>query len=485
MIAIYLSRHQYRYEARQIANLFCDDCAVELAPVDFVAAQTQHIWSCVLFLNQKMTALCRLQNGANTLYQTRQVVESGDEKALKRAVVKTLFDCLAVHYKRRPAWGSMVGVRPTKLVNRLLARGYDAAAISSYLGEQYGVSQPKIDLLQEVCRGQRRLLNGLSPASASLYIGIPFCPTRCVYCSFMAQATAPGGPVIDRYLDVLIAELAGVQEALSDRVIDSVYIGGGTPAMLSPVQIDRLFAAIRRYYSLDGVREITFEAGRPELIDDELLTALKRNGVDRICINPQTMHDQTLQKIGRLHGVADVLRAFEKVKKYDFRAVNADVIAGLIGEDEAMFEQTIARLIAHRPANITVHTLALKRGAQLKAAPTHLSAERHVVARQLDVAERLLRRSGYHPYYLYRQKNTLGNLENVGYSLAGKDSFYNVVIIDESQSILAFGAGTTSKILLANGQLKRLHNPKDSLLYARRNAQIIAHKCQVLGAAAT
>ncbi len=247
--------------------------------------------------------------------------------------------------------------------------------------------------------------------------------------------------------------------------------------MLNSEQIDLIFKTIRNYYQVDKIREITFEAGRPKLIDDRLLTCLKRNGVTRICINPQTMHDTTLTKINRLHSVDDITNAFQLVKKYQFEAVNADVIAGLADEDISMFEQTITQLIDYRPDNITVHTLALKRGSKLaENAREHQFIGESIVKQQIALADELLRESGYLPYYMYRQKYMLGNLENVGYTLAGKASLYNIVIMEERQSIIAFGAGTTSKLVAKNNKITRLHNPKSVSLYIDNIAQLISKK---------
>ncbi len=483
MMQIYLVNHNYQYACQHIARVFSDQVITESVNDAFTPPATQHIVSRVLFFADKTLVETVLQSGLTIDCEATSELSPGADKAiLKRAVKRGLFDCLAHYFQHRPEWGILVGVRPTKLVHNMLDNGQTVGQISEILTNQYYLSSAKIKLLLEICQTERALLTSLEKTSFSMYIGIPFCPTRCVYCSFTSNITQRGSAEIERYVTALIDELRGMQSALSDKYIDTLYIGGGTPAMLSCEQIDRIFRAIKAYYRTDRIREITFEAGRPRLIDSALLNCLQRNNVSRLCINPQTMHDITLKKINRLHSVADIKQAFALVDKYNFEAVNADLIAGLAGEDVTMFERSIEQLLNYRPANITVHTLALKRGSKLaEQRNSKAFTSESVVKKQLAVGDALLRQSGYQPYYMYRQKYMLGNLENIGYSLAEKMSIYNIVIMEERQSIFAFGAGTTSKLVGENNEIERLHNPKNVNLYIDIVRQLIDKKRKLLG----
>ncbi len=479
---IYLIGHNCQPQCQQIARLFSGDLQCISTNVNFQSPATNHIISRLIAGPIKIAIETQLKQGELIIQNTKtELLPSRDNAVVKRAIIKSLFDCLADYYHYRPAWGILVGVRPTKLVNSLFDDGYNKRQIATILAEKYYLSNSKINLLLEICQAERPYLANLKRNAFSIYIGIPFCPTRCNYCSFTALPAKRGSAVIERYVAALIAELKGLGEACANRYIDAVYFGGGTPALLTAQQIDRIFAIIRRYYQTEKIREITFEAGRPELIDDVLLAVLKRNGVNRICINPQTMHDISLQKIGRSHSSDDIRRAFELAKKYRFKAINADLIAGLSGENVVMFKQSLQQVMSYQPDNITIHTLALKRGSHLAETKLdkHYGAS-EITSRQLQQAAVLLRQANYYPYYMYRQKQMLGNLENVGYSLMNKESLYNIVIIEEKQTILAFGAATSSKIVTADGSLKQLHNPKDVTLYMARIAQSIANKCTAL-----
>ncbi len=477
---IYLIGHNYRQRCQQIANLFDGALSCIATTTDFEISDNDCIVVQLDSAARRIRVKCVVK-GVISWRDAAAVQNLSDIANLKRAIVRALFDCLAALYQERPAWGILVGVRPTKLVNSLFDKGYSSRQIATILAEQYYLSDAKIELLLEVCRAAKPHLKSLDDAAFSIYIGIPFCPTRCHYCSFTAQPATRGSRQIGDYVAALIEELKAVSSACRGRHIDALYIGGGTPALLTSAQIDQIFAVLRECYQCDQIREITFEAGRPELIDAALLDALQRNGVDRICINPQTMHDVTLQKIGRRHTAADVLRAFQLAGRYSFKALNVDLIAGLDGEDGAMFAASLRRVLDYQPANVTVHTLALKRTAAL----TQSTGKRHRVApqiarRQLQIADQLLRTANYRPYYLYRQKQMLANLENIGYCQAGKASIYNIVIIEERQTILAFGAATSSKIVFADGTLEQLHNPKDVALYLKKWADCAAQKYALL-----
>ena len=322
----------------------------------------------------------------------------------------------------------------------------------------------------------------IGPDDISLYVGIPFCPSRCYYCSFVSSTTAQSGHLIEPYLDTLCREIeetaALVREA--GKQVQSVYIGGGTPTTLDEKQLSRLLAALEKSFDFSALREYTVEAGRPDTITPEKLAALRAAGVGRVSINPQSMEDAVLAAIGRRHSAGDVLRAYEEARRAGFDAINMDVIAGLTGDTADSFDRTIDTLIGLTPENITVHTLAIKRGADLtdKAAAT---AQRDTVSRMLDGAAQALQTAGYGPYYLYRQKFTAGGFENVGWCKPDTECFYNVTMMEELQTILSLGAGGVSKrVERATGWIERTNNPKYPLEYIRAADRLAEGKRKLL-----
>ena len=322
----------------------------------------------------------------------------------------------------------------------------------------------------------------IGPDDISLYVGIPFCPSRCYYCSFVSSTTAQSGHLIEPYLDTLcreIEETAALVRETGKRV-QSVYIGGGTPTTLDEKQLARLLAVLEKSFDFSALREYTVEAGRPDTITPEKLAALRAAGVGRVSINPQSMEDAVLAAIGRRHSAQDVLRAYQEARRAGFDAINMDVIAGLTGDTADSFARTIDTLIGLAPENITVHTLAIKRGADLtdKAAA---SAQRDTVSRMLDGAAQALQTAGYGPYYLYRQKFTAGGFENVGWCKPDTECFYNVTMMEELQTILSLGAGGVSKrVERATGWIERTNNPKYPLEYIRAADRLADGKRKLL-----
>ena len=322
----------------------------------------------------------------------------------------------------------------------------------------------------------------IGPDDISLYVGIPFCPSRCYYCSFVSSTTAQSGHLIEPYLDTLcreIAETAALVREAGKRV-QSVYIGGGTPTTLSERQLIRLLKTLEQNFDFSGLREYTVEAGRPDTITPGKLHALRAAGVGRVSINPQSMDDQVLAAIGRRHAASDVLRAYDEARQAGFREINMDVIAGLTGDTAETFARTIDTLIGLAPENITVHTLAIKRGADLtdKAAA---AAQRETVSRMLDGASHALQTAGYGPYYLYRQKFTAGGFENVGWCKPDTECFYNVTMMEELQTILSLGAGGVSKrVDRDTGWIERTNNPKYPLEYIGAADRLAAGKRKIL-----
>ncbi|MGE5653022.1 MAG: coproporphyrinogen dehydrogenase HemZ, partial [Bacillota bacterium] len=362
-----------------------------------------------------------------------------------------------------------MGIRPGKIVHTLWDQGWDDQQVLGHLLDRYQMSEGKARLLIKVCRTERPLLPTTDEASqqVGIYIGIPFCPSRCSYCSFPSHSVQQCGHLMKPFVETLIEELSIVLDEVSAQElrVPLVYVGGGTPSALTLDQVARLmgFLAAR----LPGIEESTFEAGRPETINDNLLIILKRAGIQRLSINPQTMNDHTLALIGRRHSSDEIREAFSLACERGFDWVNMDLIAGLPGETSADFCRSVDEVARLRPGNITVHTLALKRASRLRQGEGYdaLPPDR-AVAEMVDYAESKLEQQGYEPYYLYRQRDILGGLENVGYTLPGQASRYNIAMISERLTVLGFGGGAASKIVYPLGwRVQRVPNPKDAYVY--------------------
>lgn len=380
-----------------------------------------------------------------------------------------------------PPWGMLTGVRPVRFVRELrLARarehpGEPPEALGEYLREKYFVSEEKYRLAARTADNQAAALACGTPRSYSLYISIPFCPSRCSYCSFVSRTTVQSGRLIEPYLEALRRELAGIS-ALARRSrlrLETIYIGGGTPTAISAGQLRTLMQTVRDSFDVPAVREYTVEAGRPDCTTPEKLAVLKEYGATRVSINPQTLSDEVLAAIGRRHTARDVLDCFAEARRQGHGNINMDLIAGLPKDTPEGFLRTLRGVLALGPENITVHTLTLKRASNLvieRASPEYGDA-----ARMLSSCA-LLGESGYEPYYLYRQKGTLQNLENTGYTKPGFAGLYNIFIMEEVHTILSAGAGGSTKLVGPDGAIRRIFNYKYPSEYIERFDTVQARK---------
>ena len=382
-------------------------------------------------------------------------------------------------------WGTLTGIRPTKLITGFLEAGrpeYDTSGekgFRSLMKERYLISDEKLDLAVRIAREEQKILSGIGPDGFSLYCGIPFCPSRCLYCSFTSYPISKFAGKVDEYLDTMIREMDAVSEIFAGKRPDTVYFGGGTPTAVSAGQLERLISAVEERFDLSGLREFTVEAGRPDSITKEKLDVLKKHRVDRISVNPQTMNDETLVRIGRFHTVEDIVGAFRQVREAGFDNVNMDLILGLPGEGPAEVEHTMQQIEALQPDSLTIHALAVKRASRLRmeAAGTVIPGPGQIDSEaMMRIASESAERMGLVPYYLYRQKNMAGNLENVGYAKPGKAGLYNILIMEEKQSIAALGAGTVSKAVHPDGRIERADDVKDLKEYTERIDEMIERK---------
>ncbi|MFQ8600412.1 MAG: coproporphyrinogen dehydrogenase HemZ [Oscillospiraceae bacterium] len=384
----------------------------------------------------------------------------------------------------RPKWGILTGIRPVKRYHMLESEGKTPAQIRDYFRNKLLVSEEKVRLLGKTAKSEDAIIARSGPKSFSLYVGIPFCPSRCYYCSFVSQTVASSGKLIPEYLRLLCEEIrytGKIAEKLGLR-LETVYIGGGTPTTLSADQLTVLMEAIRESFDTARAEEYTVEAGRPDTITLEKLLAIKNGGATRISVNPQTMNDEVLQQIGRQHTAAQAAESFALAREAGFDNINMDVIAGLASDTPEGFSHTIDTLARLQPENITVHTLSVKRAASLRIeGRATYDAQGKEVSEMLSYAQRALESGGWQPYYMYRQKNTLGNLENVGYAKPGFEGLYNVYIMDETHTILAVGAGATTKMRQPGGsRIDRVFNYKYPAEYIRGFGTMLARKDEVI-----
>lgn len=407
------------------------------------------------------------------IIETRLKSEDEFRSQLRRLIRLTFYKLLLKLFNEVPKpWGILTGVRPTKVVHRLLDSYLKGKKLESYLEKEFFINKDKINLIKEVAQVQRKLFKEISKLQTgiNIYISIPFCPTRCLYCSFPGYEFKKYKKSIDDYLDALKKEIKEFYKAAESFNInvDSLYIGGGTPTVLSAVQLRELFHIIEPYINRYQIREYTLEAGRPDTIDMEKLYLAKSYGVTRISVNPQTMQEKTLSLIGRYHDLNQIYGAVEMVHKLNLK-LNMDLILGLPDEDAQLVADSIKKVVNLKPHNITVHTLAIKTASKLRKLDVDLPASVEVF-KMHNVANKILREKGYKPYYLYRQKRILGDLENTGYTLEGEESWYNVMIMEERQTIIGFGAGAASKFInKENYDIYGVYyNPKDTIIYSRR-----------------
>ena len=377
------------------------------------------------------------------------------------------------------SWGVMCGIRPAKNARELSEEGFSDEEIAEIFKTVYEVSDEKTELSLTVANNEKKLLESIGKNSISLYIGIPFCPTRCVYCSFVSTDIRVSGKYMAEFVDKLLEEIEKTAELVkkSGLYVENIYVGGGTPTTLSAVDFTRIFDKLYSNFDLERLIEFTVEAGRPDTITEEKLNVLKKYGVNRISINPQSMNDTTLKKIGRSHSVDMIYDTYNMAKKVGFDVINMDLIAGLPDETPKMFEKSLNDVIKLKPENITVHSLCIKRAARFRHTQNEL-AKSEDMNKMLSFTQKRMKEEGYIPYYMYRQKNSSGNLENVGYAKDGTMSVYNVNIMEEKQTIIALGGGGSTKIILGD-RIERVFNFKDPLEYIRRFDEILDKKDEI------
>ncbi|MCH1961194.1 coproporphyrinogen dehydrogenase HemZ [Romboutsia hominis] len=481
MIGVVLKGHDYKYEVAELIKLFTTD-------FEFVERKSfgRILTNTLLKYNDTIIAKTEYYENYDLKYEFRDHInisglnEQEIKKATKETIKRSIFKVLKNRLNSYVPWGILTGIRPVKIVHTLLDQDVDEESIRKILKEKYYIMDEKIDLSLEIAKRERIFIYPIDKNKISLYVGIPFCPTRCYYCSFPANPLKQFGHLRKEYVDKLIEEIKGLSKILKDtnKEIETLYIGGGTPTALEKEELDTLITALFKELDLSTIKEFTVEAGRPDTITREKLEVLKKHNVDRISINPQTMNDETLAKIGRDHTVADIVDCFNMARAIGFDNINMDIILGLVDEDLDMVRNTLEEIKKLSPESLTVHTLAVKRASNLKENLDKYELTRYEeMIKMIDLSMEYARDMGLNPYYMYRQKHMLGNLENIGYAKEGYECIYNIQIMEEKQSNYAVGAGSISKFVYVDeDRIERVDNVKNVEQYIDRVDEMIERK---------
>ena len=409
-----------------------------------------------------LTATAKITLNGKTVSAVRRLKADEETVRLRRRILQQSYYLAAVQLlDRKPAWGALAGVRPTKITTKHLLEGGTPASAGRLMRDVYYVTPERRQLAVDCSESTVKAVSLMDKDDLSVYVGIPFCPTRCSYCSFVSRTVGKKTELLDKYLAALEREIQVTARLMkeSGKHLLTLYIGGGTPSILSTPQMIHLLDTLRESFDFSRCIEFTVEGGRPDTLDLEKLRAIREHGADRMSINPQTMEDSVLRACGRPHTGADVIRAYRQAEEAGFSAINMDLIAGLPTDNFDGFRRSLDAVAALNPANITVHTLALKKGADLFEKREGLSTAEEV-SRMVDYSNATLRNLSYRPYYLYRQKYMSGSFENVGWSREGLDCLYNIYMMEELHTIVSLGGGGMNKVNLPDGTLQRFHNPK-------------------------
>lgn len=483
MIQIIVNNELYSYDMYHILKAFCPDETFEQSFKEDAEYSIQ--------------IDIKKGNNIETFKVLPEEVDGIFERQLKKRYVNLkLYDWLCKIMNKKLSWGILTGVRPTKLMMTLLEEGMSEEEAVCWMKENYRVTDEKARLGLNVAKKERELLEQLDYENGySLYVGIPFCPTICSYCSFSSYPIGLWRKKVDQYLDAVCKELSFIAEVSTEKKLNTIYIGGGTPTTLEPEQLDRLLTHLETHFSYADLKEITVEAGRPDSITREKLEVLKAHKIGRISINPQTMQQRTLKEIGRWHTVEDIRRVFAMARELGFDNINMDLIAGLPGETAQDMQDTLEQIKEMAPDSLTVHALAMKRASRMTREHKENGTEMQDVAETAETLSKMIELAGTYakemdlePYYLYRQKNIAGNFENVGYAKVDKAGIYNILIMEEKQSIVAVGAGASTKIVLPEDKafidpktgnkryMARTENVKDVEQYINRIDEMIERK---------
>lgn len=470
---LYINNHNFHYELENLSRLFFPNEKISVIK-DSENIEKPYI---LTEINSKLSVTVAIGE-----YENNSQAEISDEVENERMMCQLLYEILCDFTGITPPWGMITGVRPVKLYRKLRETDGEANA-DSYFTDKLFVSKDKLEFAKITEKVEKQILDLSTDESFSLYISIPFCPSRCNYCSFVQSSTERSKHLIEPYVDLLCEELKYTAEIANslNLKLETVYMGGGTPTTLSADQLNKVLSTVNSCFDTSTCREFTVEAGRPDTITVDKLNAIKENKVRRISINPQTLNDDVLKIIGRRHTAEQFLEAYKMAQNVGFDSINTDLIAGLTGDSYESFVSTLDEICRLNPECVTIHTLSMKRSSTLTQDGSVIDAQSALqTAKMLDYAKMKLFENEYLPYYLYRQSRMVGNLENTGWSKIGKESLYNVYVMDETHTILGCGAGAVTK-LKANNQdyLQRIFNFKYPYEYIGRFNEMLERKNEI------
>lgn len=490
MILIYLEGHMYNYEVHELTKLFFFG-----EDIKFIEDEKDYNENGILIKNY-------LKQNEDDYFSITEIVSDGKiiskylvssinsidvkrddlNKKIKVGIKQSIYEAISNISKVEAPWGILTGVRPVKIVHDLIDKQIGEEKIYNILINEYKLYSDRARLIIDIAKRQRGFIYPLSKDRFSLYISIPFCPTRCIYCSFPSNSLEISKNYVDEYTEKLIYELNMVKEFMENKKICTVYIGGGTPTAIPTENLDRIIKTIYNLFGRNNIEELTVEAGRPDTMTSEKLHMLKENNIDRISINPQTMNLKTLKLIGRKHTDEDIVKTFKLARKTGFSNINMDIIIGLPGEDIRDVENTLEIISKLNPESLTVHTLTVKRVSEFrKKISSYSIKDQEIINSMLKLTKKYAENMELLPYYLYRQKQMLGNFENIGYSIKGKECIYNMLIMEEKETIIAVGAGGVSKIFYPDeNRFERVPNVKNLGEYLTRTEEMADRKRKLI-----
>lgn len=484
MIYIHLIGHNFEYDVRELTKVFFFNEDIKF--IDDIDEYEKGILiiSKLNNIKEKLMSITEIYEDKQIIYSNSLSIDTIDigrddvYKKIKVGITANLYDGLNIISSIKAPWGTLTGVRPLKIVHDLLDKNFNTSSIRNILTSEYKLFPEKAELLINIAQKQRKYLYPLDEKRFSLYIAIPFCPTRCIYCSFPSCSIDKYGHMVDIYTDTLIYELDELGKLMKDYNISTVYIGGGTPTAIPSKNLERIIQAVYSNFEREKIQEFTVEAGRPDTIDYEVLNMLKENQVNRISINPQTMNDKTLKLIGRKHTSSDIIDVYHKARNIGFPVINMDIIVGLPAEGVEEIRTTLSKIEELAPENLTVHTLAVKRGSKFKEVmDKYQLKEQDIINQMLKETSDYTEKMGLEPYYLYRQKQMLGNFENIGYAKKGTECLYNIKMMEEKETIIAAGMGAISKIYYPReDRIERVPNVKSLKEYIDRIDEMLERK---------
>lgn len=473
MIFVLINEPKFEYDIHSLVKAFYPESDVKVVYSLEDISEATHLFK--LNYEDDGASFSEINGAFSSKIDYSKTIERVHEK---NKLKKLIYEALSAYTNKELAWGSLTGIRPTKIARTLLDEGKSEAEISDYMLNTYNVGDEKRNLAIDIAKRERRVLSGIHYKDGySIYIGIPFCPTTCLYCSFTSNPIAKFRNKVSLYLDALEKEIKFVANARKGQTVDTIYIGGGTPTTLSAEELERLLSVIDEAFDKSKLLEYTVEAGRADSITVEKMRVLKAHGVTRVSVNPQTMNNETLKLIGRKPTAEDTVRAFYEAREAGFDNINMDIILGLPGEGEAEVIKTCEEIKKLSPDSFTVHSLAVKRASKMGEflAANGYDSIKNTPA-MMEIARKASVDMGMFPYYLYRQKNMAGNYENVGYAREGCFGIYNILIMEDVQPIVALGPGSVSKVITKAGGLERCDNVKDVDLYIEGIDEMILRK---------